>query len=139
MVDSVTLEISGLKELADKMRSLGPELNKKALRAGVSAAARIVRDDARARNPDDTGKTEKAIISKYVKKESNNFKQTYIVTVHRRAWYWRFVEFGTANLAARPFLRPAFEASKSKLVAAIASRIAKQIKAYDKKQARLIR
>jgi len=137
MVDSVTMEITGLKELADKLRSMGPELNKKALRAGVSAAARIVRDDARARNPDATGKTEKAIISKYVKKESDNFKQTYIVAVHKRAWYWRFVEFGTVKLAARPFMRPAFESNKSKLVDAIRTKIAAQIKSYDRKQARL--
>lgn len=27
-------------------------------------------------------------------------------------FYWRFVEFGTAKMAARPFLRPAFEATK---------------------------
>ena len=27
-------------------------------------------------------------------------------------WYWRFLEFGTVKMAARPFLRPAFEARK---------------------------
>lgn len=27
-------------------------------------------------------------------------------------FYWRFVEFGTSKMAARPFLRPAFEAKK---------------------------
>lgn len=27
-------------------------------------------------------------------------------------FYWRFIEFGTSKLAARPFLRPAFEAKK---------------------------
>lgn len=28
------------------------------------------------------------------------------------AWYWRFVEFGTSKMPARPFLVPAFEALK---------------------------
>ena len=28
-------------------------------------------------------------------------------------YYWRFVEFGTSKMPARPFLRPAFEGSRS--------------------------
>ena len=28
------------------------------------------------------------------------------------AYYWRFVEFGTSKMGARPFMRPAFESSK---------------------------
>lgn len=31
----------------------------------------------------------------------------------RDAYYWFFVEFGTAHTRARPFLRPAFEARKT--------------------------
>lgn len=36
-------------------------------------------------------------------------------------FYWRFVEFGTSKMSARPFLRPAFEAKK---VAAVRAAIA---------------
>lgn len=143
MSDSVTMEISGLKELADKLRTMGADLTRTALKAGVRDAAKIVRDDARVRNPDDTGLTERAIYYKGVKKESNDHQQTFIVGVKTRgslkAPYWRHVEFGTAEQPARPFLRPAFEANKSKLVEAISSRLSKRIKAYDKKQARLSR
>lgn len=32
------------------------------------------------------------------------------------AFYWRFVEFGTATMRARPFLRPAFESHKRQAV-----------------------
>ena len=35
-------------------------------------------------------------------------------------FYWRFVEFGTSKMAARPFLRPAFESRK--FAAALAAR-----------------
>ncbi len=31
-------------------------------------------------------------------------------------FYWRFVEFGTSKMAARPFMRPAFEARKYAMV-----------------------
>lgn len=34
----------------------------------------------------------------------------------RDAYYWRFVEFGTSKMPARPFLRPAFESQKEKAV-----------------------
>jgi HK97 gp10 family phage protein len=34
------------------------------------------------------------------------------------AFYWPFVEFGTAKVRARPFLRPAFEARKERAVEA---------------------
>lgn len=139
MADGVTMEITGLKELADKLRSMGEDLTRTALKAGVRDAAKIVRDDARVRNPDDTMETEKAIYAKFVKSESNNFQQTFAVGVNKKAFYWRFVEFGTAKMAARPFLRPAFEANKGRLVAAIKNRIAARIKSYDKKQARINR
>ena len=29
-------------------------------------------------------------------------------------FYWRFVEFGTSKMPAKPFMRPAFEQSKEK-------------------------
>lgn len=141
MADSVTMQISGLKELSDKLLTMGADLTRNALKAGVRDAAKIVRDDARVRNPDDTGRTERAIYYKGVKKESNDHQQTFIVGVKTRgslkATYWRHVEFGTADQPARPFLRPAFEANKSRLVAAITDRISKRIKSYDRKQARL--
>lgn len=34
-------------------------------------------------------------------------------------FYWRFVEFGTSKMAARPFMRPAFEGTKFAAVRAI--------------------
>ena len=36
------------------------------------------------------------------------------------AYYWRFVELGTAKMAARPFLRPAFESKKEEAVSVFA-------------------
>lgn len=34
-------------------------------------------------------------------------------------FYWRFVEFGTSKMPAKPFLRPAFEQSKHQAAKAI--------------------
>ena len=43
------------------------------------------------------------------------------------AWYWRFVEFGTVKMPARPFLRPAFEGKKREAVQAIKTRLSERI------------
>lgn len=43
------------------------------------------------------------------------------------AYYWRFVEFGTSKMAARPFLRPAFEAKKLAAIDAIKDYLAQRI------------
>ena len=32
------------------------------------------------------------------------------------AYYWRFLEFGTSKMSARPFIRPAFESTKSQQI-----------------------
>jgi HK97 gp10 family phage protein len=32
--------------------------------------------------------------------------------VDRDSYYWRFVEFGTSKMSARPFMRPAFDGNK---------------------------
>lgn len=37
---------------------------------------------------------------------------SYLVTWSKEAFYGYFLEFGTSNMAAQPFLRPAFEAKK---------------------------
>ena len=43
------------------------------------------------------------------------------------AYYWRFLEFGTSKLSAKPFLRPAFEAKKDAAVDAIKAKLAEAI------------
>ena len=43
------------------------------------------------------------------------------------AWYWRFVEFGTRKMAARPFLRPALESRRRQAVDAIKQRLTQRI------------
>jgi HK97 gp10 family phage protein len=142
MADSVTMEISGLKELADKMRAMGPDIARNALRAGVGEAARALRDEAKQTNPDDTGRTDRALYAKLIKEQSSDHQATYYVGARsgkrerkrdRDAWYWRFVEFGTVKMPARPFLRPAFEKLKMQAVDLIAARIAARIKRFERR------
>jgi HK97 gp10 family phage protein len=56
----------------------------------------------------------------------------------RDAYYWFFVEFGSAKMRARPFLRPAFEARKTQAVEAAIAEFRKLITAEMDKMGRTI-
>lgn len=49
------------------------------------------------------------------------------------AFYARFVEFGTSKMAARPFMRPAFEKSASAAIDAVKAGLEKAIERAAKR------
>jgi HK97 gp10 family phage protein len=60
----------------------------------------------------------------YADKESGNGKAKYRVSWNKsHAFYGRFVEFGTSKMAAQPFLRPAYDAARSKAIDAARKRL----------------
>lgn len=99
------------------------------------------------------GTLKKSIRQKRIANASNDGRQIYIVYVKKGTtytyanstkgrrkkmaantyqteggvFYWRFVEFGTSKMAARPFMRPAFEVKKQAAVEAIRDYLAKRI------------
>ena len=100
----------------------------------------MIRDEAKAKAPVFTGKVSqghpppgtlrRAIALGRSNRFSGPGKEVYHVFVRNAAtstkgrkvaaggkfdaYYWRYVEFGTSRMAARPFLRPAFEVKKKK-------------------------
>ena len=149
---SKTVRIEGLKALDQALRQLPDRVARNGLRASVYAGAKVVRDEARRRAPkaaEDLGPNQpppgtlkRSVIMKQVREISSQHKQTFFVTVRhgkkyrkqgkkgklsQDAWYWRFVEFGTRKMAARPFLRPAFEAKRMQAALAIKTRLQERI------------
>lgn len=131
-----TQNLTGFKELAEKLKQLPTKVAKNGLRRAVSSGAAIVRNDARKRAPVDTGEMKRDIMMKREKDKQGGGTTgaTYSVfvrsgkksrlagkkrNVERDSYYWKFVEFGTAKAPAQPFMRPAFEANKNEAVAAI--------------------
>ncbi|WP_186275798.1 HK97-gp10 family putative phage morphogenesis protein [Burkholderia gladioli] len=134
--------IQGLDELYAALRQLPDNISRNVLRGMVNAGATVIRqecvvlapvyegDDPRA----DPGLIKRSIFQKQIPERSNKQTQTFYVgvrvgkgrTVKLRgrvlaadAWYWRFPEFGTAKMAAKPFMRPAFEARKEAAIEAM--------------------
>lgn len=126
-----TKQLIGFKELAAAMRELGPRIARNTLRRSVSSAAAIIRNEAREKSPVDTGEMKKDIMIKRERDTKGEMSARYAVfvrsgkksrlagkkrDVNRDSFYWRFVEFGTSKMSAKPFLRPAFEAQKENAV-----------------------
>ncbi|MGH8431498.1 MAG: HK97-gp10 family putative phage morphogenesis protein [Solimonas sp.] len=163
-----TQKIDGLPELLAAMRQLPREIVSKnggPLRRALAKAARVIRDEAqnlapvrtgllrkeiraiRMRRPDEVGATEAYLVgvrrgkATYSNTRDNRRKgragKTYQTAGN--AFYWRWLEFGTARLAAMPFLRPAFEARKNEAASTLANTLKQGIAAAVRKLGRVAR
>ena len=145
-------KVEGLAELAKALRELPDKVAKNGLRVSVYAGAKVIRDEARMRAPKAAevlgpnqpppGTLKRSVIMKQIPELSSLTRQTFFVTVRhgkkfrkqgkkgnlsQDAWYWRFVEFGTRKMRARPFLRPALEAKRREAVQAMKDRLSERI------------
>lgn len=144
--------IKGLSELSAALKELPNRIARNALRRSVARGAVVIRDEAKTRAPVSTtppapgdplpGTLKRSIVIKHDKDRSILTSQTYVVAVRhgkkyrnqgkrgnlsQDAWYWRFLEFGTRKMAARPFLRPALESRRREAVDAIKQRLSERI------------
>lgn len=156
------VKILGLEQLKKALNQLPVEIQQKALRSAVSASAKVVVDSAITKAPaGETGNLKKAIYRYRSRSGSGTGRETYLVgvrkgkkayadtarnrrlnrvgkkyTVQGEAYYWRFLEFGTVKMQAKPFMRPAFEGSKSRILDVMKERLGKAIQDQAKKLAK---
>lgn len=75
------------------------------------------------------GNLRDAIYQAYAQDESTDGRATYRISWNKRkAFYGHFVEHGTSRMAARPFLRPSFDAMQQRALSAARDVMAEQIK-----------
>lgn len=125
MIDT-NLDFSGLLDLSNDLAALSKAENRKVMRDSTRAAATIFKDEAVKRAPVRTGKMKKNIVV-ITQRDRNgdissgvhvrgrnprtgNSDNSMKASNSRNAYYWRFVELGTSNMAAIPFIRPAYDA-----------------------------
>lgn len=145
----LVLQFRGLRELSAALNELPQRIARNALRQSVSRGAAVIRDEAKQRSPvassglppgqPPPGTLRRSIVIKQDRARSGLTQQTYVVAVRhgkryrnqgkkgnlsQDAYYWRWVEFGTVKMSARPFMRSAFEAKKVAAVEAIAQSLA---------------
>lgn len=136
------MKIEGLDKLHKALMELPKELHRGPLRSAVSAAAKVVQDQAKVniRNSPsiETGALLKAVYRTRSRSGSSPVQEMQIVGVRsgRRksdrskgigAPYWWHVEYGTSHMSAEPFMRPAFDTTIPKQIEALRVRLAKAI------------
>lgn len=147
----IKIEVTGLRELGEKMRELDIDLRTGLLRAATGVAASSIRKEVEQRAPARTGTLKRAIYVKRMTVMSDDYRQVFAIgvrkgkhyqkfelkfgknkgqTVDMDAFYARYVEFGTRHMKARPFMRPAFEAKKGAAIDGFKARMQKGLKRY---------
>lgn len=126
--------VKGDRELQRRFSAMTRRVQGNALRNAVRAGAIIVRDEARAIAPRDTGLMAKKIHIK-VRRSRRGMSRMAVRTGTRTQmgmvaddfYYPGAVEFGTSEMNAQPFMRPAYDNKRGQAEATITSRIAAEI------------
>lgn len=127
-------EVANPDALTAQLRGLEQAMSESTLRQAAVAGARIILDEMELRIPVRTGKGKSSLLIAYDKEVSVTGQiASYIVTWSKEAYYLRFVEFGRSKMAAKPFMRPAFEAKKNAAADAVRQVIDEKLKAANGK------
>lgn len=149
------VEIRGLRELSDAMKALPKKLERRVLNAALMTGAREIDREAKLRVSVRTGTVRRNIRARPGRPEAGH-AATVIVGVRRLSgkqiarlksrgkaaddpFYWRWLEFGTQKMPARPFMRPAFESKKVSAAFTIKDALKRRIEAEAAKLRRWTR
>lgn len=122
-----SMDLSGINAKLDRLARSASE----AARPAAQAGAQVFHDEVRARvpvsaKPHKSGKQtlspgtlRRAIYQAYADDESGDGKATYRISWNKtHAFYGRFLEHGTVKMAAKPFLRPGYDAARARAISA---------------------
>jgi HK97 gp10 family phage protein len=148
-----TIRVEGLAELGRRLRELPKAIAGKGggpLRYAIFQAAKVIKAQAIANAPEDTGRLKANIVTARMRKTPEG-REGYYIEVRRKrrhyartsanrrkgrvgktyetrdAYYGMFIEFGTERNPARPFMRPAFDAKKEQAAYAFRDALKKGI------------
>lgn len=136
------VKVEGLAQIHKALSELGRKVSNKIAVKAMREGGKIVREQARQNAPvlsQSTPHRRAGTLKKAIKSSTKVLKNGKIGTVIRvkeltakqietfkvrsgkkgalnpkDPYYWRFLEFGTSKMPARPYLRPAFEQTKEK-------------------------
>lgn len=136
---TVEFDFSSIAAKLDKVTEAAQE----AVRPAAQAGAQVFYDEVKLRAPESAkahstknkkltyqpGNLKKAIYQAFADKQSTDDRAVYRISWNKdKAFYGRFIEFGTSRMPARPFLRPAFDAMQSRAVEAVEAKMFERLK-----------
>lgn len=143
MAADFDISLFGDKQLQKKFKGLEKKIQKKILSKALRNAAKVVQASAKSKVPVDTGNLKRNII---VRKEKLKASKGIgiVVTIGSRAklgidandksFYPAAVELGTKNKSAQPYLRPAIQENRSRLIQQIGRELGKGIERLAKQK-----
>lgn len=136
-------EITGTKDVQKILDDIAPRHARNLMRATIQGVASTIAKDARNNAPRDTGTLKKAIKAKRKKSPPDKpVSEVYVThgnSAKHDAFYWRFVEYGTAGDTAqpeRPFIRPASEKARANFEAILTQQFGKKLEAKLRREAK---
>lgn len=160
----IDFRMTGLDDLKRALEELGTDLRLKVVRAALRDAARLIATDAKARAPvlsrgtafRTPGLVRRSIgvlISKDAKARGEIGVYVRVrrprgaaLRAFKRAtgrdgganpldpFYWKFLEFGTKKMRARPFMLPAFNARATQAIDVFSRRIGERIEKANRRR-----
>lgn len=131
--DGLTKDIDALSRVASES----------VLRQATVAGARVILEEVKLRVPVGgvswegvkqsryPGMLRDSMLIAYDKERSaEGLRAAYLITWSKDAFYGRFVEYGTSKMAATPFLRPGYDASKDAAAAKFSDVIYLKVKEF---------
>ena len=126
-LDSIT---KAAEEGARPAAQAGAQVFYDEVKQRVPVSAKPHKSGKKTYNP---GTLRKAIYQAFADKESGQGSAKYRISWNKtHAFYGRFVEFGTSKMAAKPFLRPAYDAARAKALKAVQERMAAEVRKATK-------
>ena len=105
--------VTGAENVKRLLRELGSALSKPVLQKNLREAAQPIADEARNLVPKKTGELTKSITVENAPTDDNTQDAAVLVGIKTgkgfAGWRAHFIEFGTSKMAARPFMRPAYD------------------------------
>lgn len=148
-----TIQITGLADLEKRLLDFPDKIARNILAGAIRAGAVTIQKEARQIAPTSTephavgkkgqknyieqvqpGHLKKNIKVRLAPRKSRTVPIEYWVYVSKQAWYWRFVEFGTSKMAAKPFMRSSFDSQKEVAVERIREYLSARIEKEAAKQ-----
>lgn len=141
--------ITGLREVQQRLEQLAPNMARKAMKQALTAGGRVIADEVQLRAPKLTGELAANVAMKGKVSDKGGFVVIGVTYRGKRALksrrpgkvpstqdpgvYAKFVELGTKNMAARPFLRPAIDSKAEESVKVFAQVLDDFIKTQEHK------
>ncbi len=133
----MSINIVGAKELEKKLGGMEKNVARKIVKDVLRKAMKPLLADAKSRVQVKSGFLKKNLKIRTMKKKKHRYgvfvgvgQKWYV----GKAFYGAFLEFGTSKMAARPFLRPAFDGTKKRVENIVKAGLKRAIESIGRKK-----